>query len=183
MGPTLSRNLNALGLISICGVLLAGYYLQFARNELPCPLCLLQRVGMIAAAFGLALNVLYGVRPVHYAIVLLGAIYGGWVSARQILLHIVPGTGTYGSPIFGLHYYTWAGIVFFVIVAGTALMLLFDRQYENWTKGKERAKNGPLEVAAMALFLFVTLANAISTFIECGIDQCPANPTGYLLLD
>ena len=50
---------------------------------------------------------------------------------RQILLHIVPGTGHYGSPVLGLHYYTWAAICFFLILLGTAVMLMFDRQYDS----------------------------------------------------
>ncbi|MBV1926927.1 MAG: disulfide bond formation protein B, partial [Rhodobacteraceae bacterium] len=109
-----SRVLNALGMLAICLVLILAIYYQLALYELPCPLCLLQRVGFVAVGFGLGLNLLYGARPRNYALMLLAAVFGISVSVRQILLHIVPGTGHYGSPVLGLHYYTWAGIAFFL---------------------------------------------------------------------
>ncbi len=37
--------LNTLGLLGMTAVLLIGFILQFVLNELPCPLCLLQRIG------------------------------------------------------------------------------------------------------------------------------------------
>ena len=98
-----SRRLNALGMLAVCFVLFAAFIYQFLLYELPCPLCLLQRVGFVAVGFGLGLNLLYGPRPRNYAFVLIAAIFGGSVSIRQILLHIVPGTGHYGSPVLGLH--------------------------------------------------------------------------------
>ena len=32
------------------------------------------------------------------------------------------------------------------------------------------------------MLIFVTLANAVSTFVQCGPIECPDNPTGYWLL-
>ncbi|WP_271946626.1 disulfide bond formation protein B [Ruegeria faecimaris] len=113
MTPELSRTLNALGTLAVSLVLVLAFGYQLALNELPCPLCLLQRVGFVAVGVGLGLNLLYGARPQHYALMLLAALFGISVSVRQILLHIVPGTGHYGSPVFGYHYYTWAAICFF----------------------------------------------------------------------
>ena len=86
MTPERSRTLNAIALLLVCVVLIAAFYYQFTLYELPCPLCLLQRVGFVAVGFGLALNLLYGARPHHYGIMLIGAIYvpvsGGDKSAR-----------------------------------------------------------------------------------------------------
>jgi hypothetical protein len=75
--------------------------------------------------YGLALNLVYGAKPHHYGIMLLAASFGASVSIRQIMLHIVPGTGHYGSAVLGLHYYTWAGIAFFMVILGTSVMLLW----------------------------------------------------------
>jgi disulfide bond formation protein DsbB len=72
----------------------------------PCPICILQRAGFIAAGFGLALNLMFGPRPSHYSLAILGAMVGGIMSANQVLRYIVPGTGFYGNAIFGLHLYT-----------------------------------------------------------------------------
>lgn len=185
MTPGLSRTLNALGLLAVCGVLIAAFAYQFALYELPCPLCLLQRVGFVAVGFGLALNLLYGARPQHYGIMLVGAIYGGSVSIRQILLHIVPGTGHYGSPVLGLHYYTWAGIVFFLIILGTAIMLLFPGQFDGARDRRpDHAFGGSvLAKGAFMLLAAVALANVVSTFLECGPGVCDDPPLDYKELD
>ena len=186
LAPHPSRTLNAIGLLVICGILIAAYAFQFALDELPCPLCLLQRVALVGVGYGLCLNLIYGAKPHHYGIMLLSAIYGGSVSIRQILLHIVPGTGSYGSPVLGLHYYTWAGISFFLVILGTAIMLLFEVQYKKALVDKpEHGRFGgqPLAKFAFFLMLFLALANVLTTFLECGPGICDDPPTDYKLLE
>ncbi|MGB6947969.1 MAG: disulfide bond formation protein B, partial [Methyloceanibacter sp.] len=129
MTPNLSKLLNALGLVAIDTVLVVAFADQLWFRDLPCPVCILQRAGFIAAAFGLALNLIYGPRPSHYGIAILGAVAGGIISAQQVLVYIVPDSGSYGNAIFGLHLYTWALLMFALIVVGSAFMLLFDRQF------------------------------------------------------
>jgi len=102
----LSRLLNAIGLMAIVTVLAIAFVDQLWFRDLPCPLCILQRAGFTAAGVGIALNLIFGPRPSHYGITILGASIGASISIRQILLHIVPGTGSYGNAIFGLHLYT-----------------------------------------------------------------------------
>ena len=181
-----SRILNALGMLAICLVLIVAYFYQFFLYELPCPLCLLQRVGFVAVGFGLGLNLLYHPRPRHYALVLIAAIFGVSVSIRQILLHIVPGTGHYGSSIFGMHYYTWAAVVFFLIILGTSIMLLFERQYDQTVESaSEKVLFGGSSLAKGAFFLmvFLGLANALTTFLQCGPGICEESPATYKYLD
>ncbi len=105
-------------------MLLAAFGLQFAFKELPCPLCNLQRVAFAMCGFGFLLNLRFGVQMLHYGLTLLGAMFGAAVAGRQVLLHIAPGTGTYGSPLLGLHLYTWALLAFVGIIAGVAVLLL-----------------------------------------------------------
>ena len=81
-------------------------------HELPCPLCLLQRILFAVLAVGPILNMRFGPRPSHYALSLLAAVAGFVVSTRQVLLHIMPGDAGYGSALLGYHYYTWALIGF-----------------------------------------------------------------------
>jgi disulfide bond formation protein DsbB len=69
-------------------VLVLAFADQLWFRDLPCPLCILQRVGFIAAGFGIALNLMFGPRPSHYGLAIVGAVAGGVVSARQILLNI-----------------------------------------------------------------------------------------------
>ena len=164
MTPSLARTLNAVGLLAVSLVLIAAFLDQVLLGELPCPLCLLQRVGFMGAALGLALNVKFGPRPSHYAVTILSACFGGMVSIRQILGHIVPGTGTYGSAILGLHYYSWA-------------LLFFERQFEQPETAPARATTFGMAMVGLAATL--ALANGVSTVLECGAGLCPDNPVVY----
>jgi disulfide bond formation protein DsbB len=122
--PGLVRFGNALGVACIALVLLAAFALQFGEGELPCPLCNLQRLAFVLCGFGLLLNLRFGSQPMHYGLVLLGALYGLAASGRQVLMHIVPGTGSYGAPMLGLHYYTWSFALFLLVILGAALLLI-----------------------------------------------------------
>ena len=115
-----------MGLLGLTAVQLAGYAFQFGLGELPCPLCLLQRVAFAMVTFGFLLNVRYGSQAAHYGIILLSALFGMAVAGRQTLLHIVPGSGAYGSAVFGLHFYTWAFLLFGLTVLATAVLLLLQ---------------------------------------------------------
>jgi disulfide bond formation protein DsbB len=180
MTPMLSLRLNALGLLAICAVLLVAFVDQLVLDDLPCPLCILQRAGFVVAGFGLALNLRFGPRASHYAIMIIGAVAGGTVAGRQVLLHILPGSGSYGSALFGLHFYTWAFIVFALIVLGTAVMLLFDGPFAPSEYATKRLAG--LSLIACALFMLLALGNGISTVLECAGGLCPDSPTRYLLL-
>ena len=122
--------LNVLALYAVCGVLIAAYVVEFTREEFPCPLCLLQRIALTGMAAGLVMNLRFGLRPRHYGLILLAAAAGGVFAVRQILLHIAPGDPGYGSTVLGYHYYTWCAIVFAIAIVATAIVLLFDEQFE-----------------------------------------------------
>ena len=179
MTPAISMLLNALGLLAVSATLLFAFADQLIDGDLPCPLCILQRAGLVAAGFGLALNLRFGARPSHYGMIILGAVAGGAVAVRQVLLHIVPGSGAYGNPFLGLHFYTWDFIISVVIVIGGAVMLMFDRQFG---AGEPKQAVRGVGLASLALFLVLALGNGISTVLLCGGGLCPDNPTGYLLL-
>lgn len=180
MSGDLSRLLNALGLIAVAALLLLAFIDQLWFGDLPCPLCILQRMAYAAAGFGLALNLIFGSRPSHYGLTILGATAGAAIAMRQIVLHIVPGTGAYGDPILGLHLYTWSFIFFALIIIGSGLMLLGDRQFARVEPIPKRLK--PLPLFALSLFLTLVVGNVISTLALCGAGLCPHEPHGYLLL-
>ena len=182
MTPNLSKLLNALGLVAIDTVLVVAFAAQLWFRDLPCPVCILQRAGFIAAAFGLALNLIYGPRPSHYGIAILGAVAGGIISAQQVLVYIVPDSGSYGNAIFGLHLYTWALLMFALIVVGSAFMLLFDRQFA--PTEPLVARPTLLPVTAIALLLLLAVGNVVSTLAICGLGvACPEKPSGYLIFN
>ncbi len=108
MTDTRAVTLNALALYALSLLLTAAFAAQLMLRELPCPLCLLQRILFALLAIGPILNIRFGPRPSHYALSLLAAVVGASVSTRQVLLHILPGDAGYGSALLGYHYYTWA---------------------------------------------------------------------------
>lgn len=165
---TLQRNLNALLVFLLAMVLLGGYGVQFFLHKQPCPLCMLQRLGMIGVASGALLNLKFGIRTAHYALCLLSALFGGSIALRQITMHICPGMPIYGVPIFGLNLYTWSFIVFVCSILMVALLLaLFDP--------KESPKEAPLNAfskSAFFLIFIVAFANVITTLMQCGLTSC-----------
>src|SRR3954470_11092409 len=129
MTRTFAIALNALSLYALALIMAAAFAAQLLLHELPCPLCLLQRIQFTALAIGPILNIRFGPRPSHYALALLAAAAGAAFSTRQILLHIMPADPGYGSALMGYHYYSWALIGFAAAVVLLAAMLLFDRQF------------------------------------------------------
>ncbi len=176
MTPRLAIVLNALGLYAVAAILAAAFLLQVVLQELPCPLCLLQRVAFVGLAVGPVLNLRYGPRPSHYALSLLAALAGAGFAMRQILLHIAPGDPGFGSAVFGLHYYSWAFVCFAAAMGLIALVMLFEGQFDR--RSGEPAL-GAFEKAAVWLVIGLALANAAGVFLECGLTVCPDNPVRY----
>jgi len=161
MTPARAIILNALGLYAIALVLIAAFAAQLILHELPCPLCLLQRVLFAALAIGPILNIRFGPRPSHYALSLFAAVAGAVASTRQVLLHIMPPDPGIGSTLLGLHLYTWGIVTFVVVFAGCGFYLLVS----------DELVPGPVHygwVSRMALrvFALTILANAVTVFFE-----------------
>jgi disulfide bond formation protein DsbB len=181
MTRSLAITLNVLSLYAVALVLIAAFAAQLLLHELPCPLCLLQRIQFAMLAIGPILNIKYGPRPSHYAMSLLVAIAGAVFATRQVLLHIMPGDPGYGSALLGYHYYTWALIGFCLAIVAIAVVLLFDRQF-NIDDTTPSMEAGALAKIAIWLVIALTAANVLSTLVECGFQACPDNPVEYELL-
>ena len=172
--------LNVLALYALAALLAGAFAAQLLLGELPCPLCLLQRIMFALLAIGPILNIRFGPRPSHYALSLLAAVVGAIVSTRQVLLHIMPGDPGFGTALFGYHYYTWALIGFIAAIILLSLVLLFDRQFEK----DPAAHPTPSFIAHVAVWLVIglTAANVASTLLECGFKACADDPVVYELL-
>jgi disulfide bond formation protein DsbB len=173
--------LNALGLYAIGLVLAAAFAAQLLLHELPCPLCLLQRIQFALLAIGPIMNVRWGPRASHYALSLLAAAAGFAFSTRQVLLHILPGDPGYGTALLGYHYYTLALIGFAVSIVLIGVMLLFDRQFAPEDAPKFDAPD-LFATCAVWLVIALTALNVVSTLLECGFGACADNPVVYELL-
>ncbi len=190
MTPSIEKTINIIGILGLSLVIIGAYTVQFALGELPCPLCLLQRVGMLMVMTGFAMNLKFGIKPAHYGMSIIGALFGASVSMRQVLLHIVPVPGQptgYGTPILGMHLYTWAFIFFTMTIFIIAVVMLFGKQFEtsyNGSNGKSsEALSNKLEGFSMFAFYVIFIlaaANVITSFLECGLGPCPDNPVNYL---
>lgn len=181
MTRSLAVTLNALSLYAVALVLTAAFAAQLVLHELPCPLCLLQRIQFAALAIGPILNVRFGPRPSHYALSLFAAAAGFSFSTRQVLLHIMPGDAGYGTALLGFHYYTLALIGFAVAIILIAAILLFDRQFERDGAAPE-VPTGMFAAIAVWLVIGLTALNVGSTLLECGFGACADNPVVYELL-
>ena len=173
-------------ILATCAVLLGALWAQYGLGEFPCPLCIIQRMAMMLAALGPAWLLCRAARgPVDahdfaqcYACSILAALVGGTVSARQTLLHIAPGDPGYGSPVLGMHLYTWAFVVFIVVVAASAVQMLFlPRRAEAHRVGL----GARLSVLLLGAIIAV---NVVAVFVESGFHwYLPDNPTSNRLID
>jgi len=162
--------LNSLFPMVLAAVIMGAYYIQFSKHEEPCPLCMLQRLGMIGVAIGPLLNLRFGMSTSHYAISLFSAILGASVSLRQICLHICPGSPTFGEPTFGLSLYTWAFLVFVTSIFMIGVLLLLHKPAK---EDLQPRKVGMLGMVAFGLIFLVAFVDIITTFQHCGFGTCP----------
>lgn len=171
---------NALALLAISAVLLGAFIAQIAFHELPCPLCNLQRAALLGLAAGPVLNLCFGMRARHYALTILAALLGAVISGRQMLLHIMPGDAGYGSPVFGLHLYTWCFVAFVIAILLTALALFVG--YKPGSDAQDEQKAPAWARAAIVPVILLAAFNVVSVVLECGGAVCPENPVMYRLL-
>ena len=169
-------------------VILGAFSVQFIGKECPCPLCYLQRMAMILAVLGPARMIAIGHRKKHigpytfstaFGMTVVASILGAAISIRQILLHIQPGDVGYGSPVFGMHLYTWALLVFVALLLDAGLHLTFIRE------DVPIIPVHPPILSRLILYLFilVILANAVAVFVQTGFNAFMLdNPTSYRLL-
>ncbi len=180
----LARLINMAALFALIGVLAGSLHLQFGVGEQPCPLCLVQRSAMIGLAVGPMMNLLWGMKPAHYALSILAALVGSAGSIRQILLHINDPMGTgYGPAVMGYHLYTWALITFIVAIAGIAVVLLWNRPFTINDPGVLASVSRGIRVSGLVALLWAILWATVELVVitvavlpECGLGMCPDDP-------
>jgi disulfide bond formation protein DsbB len=165
-------------------VLTMATVLQLAFGEVPCPLCLLERVAMFGCCFGI-------VRQLHAGETETGSERGTGlglvfalmllvISVRQTLLDIAPrpGHAYVGQAVMGLHMPVWCVVIAVGLLAGFALRLALF--------GAPRATMeavGLLHRSARLLEAYVALlcaVNFVAVVLQCGLGEC--HPSGYRLL-
>ncbi|SJZ35764.1 Disulfide bond formation protein DsbB [Enhydrobacter aerosaccus] len=189
----LDRLILLLMLLALAGTLTAAMVLQVAFGEIPCPLCLLQRVAMFGCCFGL-IQQLHAGESAHglewglergsergSGLALVFALLLLVISGRQTLLDIVPrpGHAYVGSAVLGLHMPVWS------VVIALALLLGFAVRFALF--GAPRTAGGAggavLHRWVRGLEFYVVLLcalNFVAVILQCGLDQC--HTSGYRLL-
>jgi len=186
--PTAIAFLNWLFLVSvlaaILGILGMAMLLQYAGGELPCPLCLLERVAMMGICLGIVLHIRGGFSWHNTGTSLLFAVLLLVIAARQSLLDITPrpGHAYVGSAILGLHMPVWG------VVIGLGILVAFSLKIALLGSGGRleatRIEAFPALAAAGRLLslalVAVVLVNAVSVIVQCGAGEC--HSFGYRLL-
>ncbi len=165
---------NSAAMLIVSSVLIGAFIVQFGFNEEPCPLCLLQRMGMLGVILGLSLNTWFGFRKEHFGLVILAALISAVFSIRQILLHICPAPGEptgYGTAVMGMHLYSWAVVIYAASILGSVIFLFLI------TEEKKDSKRKPLTIEKIIFYLvvFLAFANMVSAFFECHLGPCCEN--------
>lgn len=168
-------------------VLIAAFVVQIAAGEPPCPLCTLQRIGLMLCALG-PLYLLLSPRAdgevtpraiaTAAGISILAGLLGAAASTRQVLLHILPNDPGYGTPVLGLHLYTWCLIAFLAHIAANGVMLVGTA----WFRGGRVEGWRRIAMTTGIALAVIVVANIGSVIAEAGFHWLlPENPTGYLL--
>lgn len=175
---------DILAIILINVILWASLYIQFTQFQLPCPLCLAQRMGILGIGLGYVLNLYFGTRARHYALGVIIALLSATIAMLHILLHIVPETGSYGIPLFGMHLYTWTFIVCILFALGNLVLITLLSNPAFTSKTEPVASNCLcITIIATVPLILCILANAASAYAECGLNRCPPDPKSYWIND
>jgi disulfide bond formation protein DsbB len=167
--------------VGLAGILTTAMVFQYAAGEIPCPLCLLQRVAMFGVCFGLIHHFRRGYDSRNIGMSLVWTLVLLLVSVRQVLLNIVarPGHAYPGSAVMGLHMPVWSVVIAFAVLLAFAVTLaLFE------SLALSTAPASPLlrrlgDFAALYV-IALCLINLVSVVLQCGLAPC--HTFGYVLL-
>lgn len=177
----LDRLVLLLMLAVLAAILTMAMVLQLAFGEIPCPLCLLQRVAMLGCCFGLIQQLRAEESQRGAGIGLVFALLLLVISARQTLLDIVPrpGHSYVGQAVFGMHMPVWSVVIAVALLAGFAIRfaLFGGPRAAAMTEGLAMRR------CARVLELYVVLLcaiNFLAVVLQCGLGEC--HTFGYRLL-
>jgi disulfide bond formation protein DsbB len=181
LASTLDRLILSLMLLALAGVLTAAMGFQYLDGEIPCPLCLLERVAMFACCFGLIRQLRDGGSQRGAGIAMISAVLLLVISVRQTLLDIVPrpGHAYIGTAVFGLHMAVWSVLIAIALLIGFAVRLAVLGG-PNWASPAGLSTPARLRYGLGAYVAILCAINFISVLVQCGFGQC--HTTGYALL-
>ena len=173
---SLMQRLNALGAIAAAAVIGGAMFFEFTQDQEPCSFCMMIRFCFTGIAVGALLNVRWGIRVSHYAVMLFSAVLGIVICFYDIVSSYPPISSWGSTPFMGLHLPTWGFIAFVAATALIALLLMFDRQFAERPRGDVAPRIvGPwswlAHLAALVIGL-VTVADVVISTQVCGFGFC-----------
>jgi disulfide bond formation protein DsbB len=168
-------------MLSLAAILTTAMVLQYYGGEIPCPLCLLQRVAMFGVCFGIIRHFRHGYSARNDGFGMLFALFLLIVAVRQTLLDIYPrpGHNYIGSTVLGLHLPVWS------VVIAVAILIAFAIKFAvlGGEHLRDQSSSSTLGRLARLLGLYVIaicLINFVSVVLQCGAGAC--HTFGYRLL-
>jgi disulfide bond formation protein DsbB len=160
-------------MLAMATILTTAMVLQYYDGEIPCPLCLLQRVAMFGVCFGIILHFSHGYSARNDGFGMLFALLLLIVSVRQTLLDIYPrpGHSYIGNAILGLHMPVWS------VVIAVAILVAYAIKFAalGGDHPQDCQPTPALGRAARLLSLYVVticLINFGSVILQCGMGAC-----------
>lgn len=165
---------TAVLIILVVPVGMACIYLGFVKGESPCLLCGHERFGMIVVGLLGLFMLRYGIKIKYIALTFLTAFWFLFEGLRHVGNHAARDIGQgFGEAMFGLHTYTWAFVVYWVVILAMGLMIFFIRKDNALGKEllecevKVKAFN-PYTKGVVILSTFIIFANVVQFFITNG---------------
>ncbi|AJC85408.1 DsbB-related disulfide oxidoreductase [Campylobacter peloridis] len=148
--------------------LIFGYML----GDSPCTSCWGQRESMIFIGVAALFIVRYGIKGKFLAFLLIATAFGLWQSFNHISWHAHRDLDQgFGLPIFGLHTYFWAEVVFWAVVLLLGVIFAFAPKFGSFEKEMEGAsfrKLTKFNLAAMVIVAFIVASNVFQAFVSTG---------------
>jgi disulfide bond formation protein DsbB len=176
-GARLPATLNELFLLAMmlamAAILTTAMILQFYDGEIPCPLCLLQRLAMFGVCFGIIMHFRHGYSARNDGVGMLFALFLLIVSVRQVLLDIYPrpGHSYIGSAVLGLHMPVWSVVIAVAILVAfaTKLAVLGGEQLRD---SQISPTLGRVARLLSLCVIAICLINFVSVILQCGMGAC-----------
>ncbi len=158
----------------IAAILTAAMAYQYLNAEIPCPLCLLQRLALFGVCFGIVQNFRVGYSDRNAGWSLLFSLFLLIVSVRQTLINIYPrpGHAYVGSAVFGIHMPVWCVLIAVALLIAFGLKLTWLGGDGQLAGRKPQGALGMMATIGMVFVLLLCAINVASVVVQCGLDAC-----------
>ncbi|AJC88395.1 disulfide bond formation protein B [Campylobacter insulaenigrae] len=160
-------------LIILLPVGIANLIFGYVLADSPCTSCWGQRESMVFIGVAALFIVRYGVKGKFLAFLLIATAFGLWQSFNHIAGHAHRDLDQgFGLPIFGLHTYFWAEVVFWAVVLLLGVIFAFAPKFGSFEKEMEGSSFRQLtkfNLIAMSITALIIASNVFQAFVSTGI--------------